>query len=169
MSAVNAVAVPQLSAQGSQPSGAADVGPASVIPTPAYNYLPFIATAAIVFIALLGLWAIVKHFDRQPQEEITTRPFSFQTRFGVAVSSVFMALDTFIVLLFSLFSVAGADLAGIGILLLDLCVSIILAPVYALILRRLRRFMASPKWDWYVLYPYTAVNIVIVFWLARQF
>ena len=59
-------------------------------------------------------------------------------------------------------ALARAELAGIGIIFGLVLISIILIPVYAVILKSLRGLMQSPNWDYYFLYPFVLINGVIL-------
>ncbi len=92
---------------------------------------------------------------------------TFQKNLGTFVFSVFLGFDTFLFLTGIVFAreIDGAELAGAGIAFLFAIISTILIPIYFFIIKSLRRFMESPKWDFYLLYPFTIINFLILIWL----
>ncbi len=93
--------------------------------------------------------------------------FSLQSTPGIAVAAFLLSVDTFAILLcFELF-LGDLGLAGIGVLLFDAIFSLVLIPYYAILLKSLRKSIASPAIDLWLFYPFIILSSVVFVWLIR--
>jgi len=83
-----------------------------------------------------------------------TRYMSFQHPVGVLVCSLFLGVDTALILIFTL---ASSNFAS---QFLSIVCSIALIPLCALTLTILRPVMRARTWDFFILYPFMAISVV---------
>jgi hypothetical protein len=140
--------------------------PARAMPTGSNNISPIFLISILVIFSIfifLGVWYFKLPLSEQKP---TGRRFSFQGPLGTLVCALFLGADTLWFLLFFVFAkeIAGADLAGIGVLFIAGIITLVLIPIYAMALKSLRKFIKSANWDYFVLYPFTILNL---FFLGR--
>ncbi|MGB7958136.1 MAG: hypothetical protein WCF77_04865 [Minisyncoccia bacterium] len=127
----------------------------------------------LLVLFLLTLWCrLIKKRQAQnivPAEFREKRIFSFQDDFGIFIAATFFGFDTFFLLLWLIFlsTGPGVGLAGLGILFLAMIMAAASIPIYFIVLTMLQRSMRSKKWDRYLLYPFIALNILAVAWVAH--